>query len=188
MQRLEESRYTDKRERERERCVSAADTSTYGPMRARGDTHHTCPQRTHAKTIPHHRDPAPPQQNPLQKRLTSIPENRPKPDLSTPSPPRREAMTNMNITRPTLLVKSELQTAQETGPQRATFGSRKRKTRRSSPPPGHHRREKLRAGLRPPDGVGSADAARPTFGRRDICSGVVPRISAATSQKLPNSG
>jgi hypothetical protein len=43
------------RERERERCVSAADASTYGPIRARVDPWHVCPQLTHANTtIPHH--------------------------------------------------------------------------------------------------------------------------------------
>src|SRR4029077_11965150 len=40
------------RERERERCVSAADASTYGPKRARSNPQHVCPKRTHAKTAP----------------------------------------------------------------------------------------------------------------------------------------
>jgi hypothetical protein len=39
-----------------------------------------------------------------------------------------------------------------------------------------------------PRGAASADAASPTFGKRATCSGVLPRISAATSQKSPNSG
>jgi hypothetical protein len=50
--RLDRDRYCDKRERERERCVSAADASTYGPYWARGNPWHVCPHRTHAKTAP----------------------------------------------------------------------------------------------------------------------------------------
>ena len=52
--RLEEWCYWDERERERERCISSAEASTYGPVRARGDPWHVCPQLTHAKTTPHH--------------------------------------------------------------------------------------------------------------------------------------
>jgi hypothetical protein len=40
------------RERERERCVSAADASTNGRVQARSNPRHVCPQRTHAKTAP----------------------------------------------------------------------------------------------------------------------------------------
>jgi hypothetical protein len=47
------------RERERERCVSDADASSYGPFRARNDPQHICPKRTHANTTPHHPDPVP---------------------------------------------------------------------------------------------------------------------------------
>jgi hypothetical protein len=49
---LNQRRYWDKRERERERCVSSADASTYGPYWPRGDSRHVCPARTHAKTAP----------------------------------------------------------------------------------------------------------------------------------------
>ena len=49
---LDQGRYWDKRERERERCVSAADASTNGPVQARSNPRHVCPQRTHAKTTP----------------------------------------------------------------------------------------------------------------------------------------
>ena len=49
---LNQQRYWDKRERERERCISNADASTYGPVRPRGDSRHMCPARTHAKTAP----------------------------------------------------------------------------------------------------------------------------------------
>src|ERR1700691_5029705 len=42
------------RERERERCISSAEASTYGAEMARGDPWHVCPQLTHAKTTPHH--------------------------------------------------------------------------------------------------------------------------------------
>ncbi len=52
IRRLDRGCYWDKRERERERCVSAADTSTYGPCWARGNPWHVCPHRTHAKTAP----------------------------------------------------------------------------------------------------------------------------------------
>jgi hypothetical protein len=41
------------RERERERCVSDADASSYGPALGAIDPRHECPQRTHAKTTPH---------------------------------------------------------------------------------------------------------------------------------------
>ena len=51
---LDEGRCWGKRERERERCVSAADASTYGTQRARGDSRHVCPQLTHVKTTPLH--------------------------------------------------------------------------------------------------------------------------------------
>ncbi len=51
--RLDEGCYWDKRERERERCVSAADASTYSAEWARDDPWHVCPQLTHAKTTPH---------------------------------------------------------------------------------------------------------------------------------------
>ena len=50
---LEEGCYWDKRERERERCVSAADASTYGRVLAHADPPHVCPQRKQAKTTPH---------------------------------------------------------------------------------------------------------------------------------------
>src|SRR5258708_1426491 len=41
------------RERERERCVSAADASTNGPVQARKDSRHVRPPRKHVKTTPH---------------------------------------------------------------------------------------------------------------------------------------
>src|ERR1700742_3340373 len=42
------------RERERERCVSEADASSYGTPRAHNDPPHICPVWTHAKTTPLH--------------------------------------------------------------------------------------------------------------------------------------
>src|SRR5580692_10392510 len=69
------------RERERERCVSDADASSYGPFRARNDPHHTCPHRTHANTTPHHLRPGPSPLHPLQRALKSTSEDRPKPSL-----------------------------------------------------------------------------------------------------------
>jgi hypothetical protein len=48
--RLDEGCYWGKRERERERCVSAADASTYGRALTHSDPRHNHPQRTHAKT------------------------------------------------------------------------------------------------------------------------------------------
>src|SRR4029077_15429500 len=53
---LDQERRWRKRERERERCISAADASTYGPKRARGNPPHVCPGRTHAKAAPHRYD------------------------------------------------------------------------------------------------------------------------------------
>jgi hypothetical protein len=41
---------------------------------------------------------------------------------------------------------------------------------------------------KPARGAASADPARPTFGSRETCSGLMPRTLAATSQKSPNSG
>jgi hypothetical protein len=75
MPRLDEGCYWGKRERERERCVSSADASTYGPEWARCDPWHVCPQLTHAKTTPHHAirlSPLPRSMCVLQKRLKSI--------------------------------------------------------------------------------------------------------------------
>jgi hypothetical protein len=98
--RLDQGCYWGKRERERERCVSAADASTYGTETARGDPWHVCPQLTHAKTTPHVLI----RPSPL-KSLTSAqtgPWDRPKPDLSCPDIPPREVMntTEHNAKQP----------------------------------------------------------------------------------------
>jgi len=53
-ERLDQERYWDKRERERERCISAAEASTYGPNWAPRNSWHVCPQPIHAKTTPRH--------------------------------------------------------------------------------------------------------------------------------------
>jgi hypothetical protein len=74
------------RERERERCVSAADASTYGRTRVRNDPLHICPQRTHAKTTPHHLDTDPSPKGPCKTLAIDPPENRPKPDLFPSAP------------------------------------------------------------------------------------------------------
>ena len=62
----------EQRERERERCVSDADASSYGPLRARNDPQHRCPYRTHANTTPHHHDQALSPTIPCYKRLKPI--------------------------------------------------------------------------------------------------------------------
>src|ERR1039458_3623316 len=67
------------RERERERCVSSADASTYGTRWAHDDPHHICPCRTHAKTtLLHVTRPSP--QRPLQALAIDL-RDQPKPSL-----------------------------------------------------------------------------------------------------------
>jgi hypothetical protein len=70
------------RERERERCVSDADASSYGPSLGAIDPRHACPQRTHAKTTPSHTEKplsqsCDPPQNALQTSTREI-----KPELT----------------------------------------------------------------------------------------------------------
>jgi len=105
--RLEERHYWDKRERERERCVSAADASTYGTLWAHNDSRHVCPRKTHAKTTPLHAvQPSPYYVSPV-KRLKPTQEARPKPDLSMPNHPLTESYDNKNVPHTQSLVKSE---------------------------------------------------------------------------------
>jgi hypothetical protein len=108
--RLEEGCYRGKRERERERCVSAADASTYGPMRARNDPRHICPRRTHVKQSLFMRSGTSPRCHSSAKALETSPEDRPKPDLSLIRAPTG-AMTSVNIQSTVSLVKSEPQIA-----------------------------------------------------------------------------
>src|SRR5580692_12208453 len=77
------------RERERERCVSDADASSYGPFRARNDPQHICPERTHANTTPHHLTRSLSTTSPAA-RAQANPEDRPKPSPISNAPKPRE--------------------------------------------------------------------------------------------------
>jgi hypothetical protein len=92
--RLDQWCYWGKRERERERCVSSADASTYRPNMARSNLWHVCSQRTHAKTAPSPKnDPGPSPKETLYKRCKVDHQGRPKPDPMFARPPMQVAMT-----------------------------------------------------------------------------------------------
>src|SRR5580692_7347963 len=96
------------RERERERCVSDADASSYGTITARNDPHHTCPYRTHANTTPHHPDPVPLPYFPCYERSSQPLEDRPKPSLiSVPPTPGTPLLINIYTKRRLMQARTE---------------------------------------------------------------------------------
>src|SRR5580692_9212177 len=95
------------RERERERCVSDADASSYGTITARNHSPHTCPERTHANTTSHHPDPVPLPYFPCYERSSQPLEDRPKPSLIFRAPtPGAPLPTNIYTYRRTLQVRT----------------------------------------------------------------------------------
>src|SRR5580692_565340 len=93
------------RERERERCVSDADASSYGPFRARNDPQHICPERTHANTTPHHLTRSLSTTSPAA-RAQANPDDRPKPSPISKAPLNHGNTTTNNYIHKPLLIAS----------------------------------------------------------------------------------